>query len=98
MFMPHSNEFIFIWLYFAFTVYFWVQVAFILTEDDQYGFKEEENYRWMLLATSTLAICVTFTLVYLVFYCISLRAKNILSNIEWNLQLLTIYVLILVFL
>jgi hypothetical protein len=73
-------------------------VAFIITEDDQYGFKDEENYRWMLLATSTVAISVTFTLVYLIFYCISLRTEKVLRNIDWNLQLLTIYVLVLVFL
>ena len=50
------------------------------------------------MATTTIAISVTFTLVYLIFYCISQRAKNILSNIDWNLQLLTIYVLVIVFL
>ena len=31
IFMPHQNEFIFIWLYIAFFIYFWLQVAFILS-------------------------------------------------------------------
>ena len=52
----------------------------------------------MLLATSTLAICVTFTLVYLIFYCISIRSEKVLKNIDWNLNLLTLYILLIVFL
>jgi hypothetical protein len=73
-------------------------VAFIIVEDESYGFKDEDNYRWMLVATATLAVSVTFSLIYLIFYCISLRTEKVLRNIDWNLQLLTIYVLVFVFL
>lgn len=85
IFMPHQCEFIFIWLYLAFAIYFWVQVGFILAQDDSYGFKNEENYRWMLLATTILALSVTFTLVYLVFYCLSSKTERVLKKIDYNL-------------
>jgi hypothetical protein len=61
-----------------------VQVGLILAQDDSYGFKEEDDYRWMLLATTTIALSVTITLVYLIFYCLSLRAEKVLKNIDFN--------------
>jgi hypothetical protein len=52
----------------------------------------------MLLATSTIAVAVTVTLVYLIFYSISLKTERVLKNIDWNFQLLMVYVLTIVFL
>jgi hypothetical protein len=38
VFIPHQNEFIFIWLYIGFAIYFWIQVGLIATKDESYGF------------------------------------------------------------
>ena len=49
------------------------------------------------MATCGVSFSVTFTLIYLIFYCMSSNAEKILSNIDWNLQLLMIYTLVFVF-
>jgi hypothetical protein len=38
IFLIHQNEFIFIWLWLSFAIYFWVEIALILSKDDSIGF------------------------------------------------------------
>lgn len=75
MFIFYSSEFIFIWLYLGFAIYFWIQVAFIALHEDPYNFKQDDFYIYMLIVTIAIAVSVTFTLVYLIFYPISERTK-----------------------
>ena len=95
--MPHQNEFIFIWLYFGFAVYFWVQVGFIASQDERYGFRFEESSNYMLAATLAIALTVTVTLTYLTFYSMSPRTERILNNLDWSFKLLAVYGLTIVF-
>jgi hypothetical protein len=98
MFLIYQNEFIFIWLYFGFVVYFWVQIILILTQDASYGFTNQENYSYMLVATLAAATAVTSTLVYLIFYSVSQRTKRILGLVQINFQYLATYSIALVWL
>ena len=82
--IPHQNEFIFIWLYIGFAIYYWIQVVFILEEDSSYGFSNEDNYKWMLIATLGEALRVTVTLGYLIFYCMTQSAQKILRTVDLN--------------
>jgi hypothetical protein len=88
MFMPNCNEFIFIWLYIGFVVYFWVQSAFILLEDDSYGFKDPSSYKLMAAATITIAVSLTITLIYLIFYSMSERVNKTLYQLDLNIKYL----------
>lgn len=99
IFMPHQNEFIFIWLYFGFTVYFWVQFYFVAARvRSQYDFKVEEDYRYMLIATGSIAISLTVTLIYLIFYCMSKSTERTLKGIDQSFKIINIFVLTFVFL
>jgi len=94
----HQNEFIFIWLYIAFAAFFWYQEALIIMEDEQYGFKNEDTYRYMSIATLALAATTTFSLIYFIFYSISKRVASILKLIELNFQYLAAYILAVIWL
>ena len=39
IFMPHHNEFIFIWLFLGFTLYFWIEAILAITESPTFGLK-----------------------------------------------------------
>lgn len=51
----------------------------------------------MIVATAIVAVTVTVTLIYLIFYSSSLLAERVLNHIDWNFKLLAIYVLTYVF-
>ena len=94
--MPNCNEFIFIWLYIGFVVYFWVQSAFILLEDDSYGFKDPSSYKLMAAATITIAVSLTITLIYLIFYSMSERVNKTLYQLDLNIKYLQAFTLLVV--
>ena len=52
----------------------------------------------MFIATLGVALSVTVTLIYLIFYCMSQSTQKVLRTVDLNFQLLAIYVLFLVFL
>ena len=52
----------------------------------------------MLVATAVIAVSVTVTLIYLIFYSASLATERVLNHTDWNFKLLAIYVLTFVFL
>ena len=84
MFIFYSAEFIFIWLYFGFAVYFWIQVVLIGAHSDQYGYNVRAYYNYMLILTIMIALSVTVTLIFLTFYCISEKVKRILEHVDLN--------------
>ena len=93
--MPNSNEFIFIWLYIGFVVYFWVQSAFLIVEDETYGFKDPSSYRLMGAATITIALSLTITLIYLIFYSMSERINDTLFKLDVGIKYLLAFTLLL---
>jgi len=97
MFIPHQNEFIFIWLYFGFAVFFWIQVVLLINHDDAFGYKTEEYYTYMLVATLAVALSVTVTLLYLIFYSMSKNTERTLDYIDWDFKIFAYYALAWVF-
>ena len=98
VFMPHQNEFIFIWLYLIFAITLWVYVGLLVSHDEgTYGFRKDENYGWMLVATLPVAISVTVSLIYLVFYSMSPRTERVLEKADWNFKVVAVFSLTLVF-
>ena len=71
IFMIDHNEFIFIWLYIGFAAYFWYQFGLLVSQDESYGYTNQENYLFMQAATFGLALCLTISLIYFIFYSIS---------------------------
>ena len=37
IFIPHQNEFMFIWLFLGFSIYFWVEVGLVATRDSSFA-------------------------------------------------------------
>lgn len=93
--MPNCNEFIFIWLYVGFVVYFWVQSAFLLTEDESYGYADPSAYKVMGAATITIALSLTITLIYLIFYSMSQRTHDALLKLDVGIKYLLAFTLLL---
>jgi hypothetical protein len=71
MFMVWHCEFTTIWLNIAFAVYFWVNIYLIGIKDNWYGYKQEEYYSYMLILTLTIAVSLTVTTCFIIFYPIS---------------------------
>ena len=51
----------------------------------------------MLVATSAIAISVTVTLIYLIFYSISTTTEAVLNSLDWNFKLFAIFTITFVF-
>ena len=96
MFMPNCNEFIFIWLYIGFVVYFWVQTVFLFLQDESYGFKDPASYKLMAFATLTISVSLTTTLIYLIFYSMSEWVNKVLFNLDLNIKYLLTFTLLVV--
>ena len=70
--IPWHNEWLVIWFYLFFAVYFWVQTILIMAHSHkEYNFKYEKNFNFMFVATLSIAISLSMTAFYLTFYSIS---------------------------
>jgi FtsH-binding integral membrane protein len=99
IFIPHHNEFIFIWLYLGFAVYFWVITGLLIAQDEKtFEFKSQDSYNYMLIAALVVAVSVTITLFYLVFYSINSQVERTLKKIDTNFKYFAVFVLLIVFL
>lgn len=83
MFMAWHAEFTTIWLYLAFAVYFWVNIYLIEIHDDWYGYKQDEYYTYMLVVTLAIAISLTITTAYIIFYPISEETLKTFEYIDF---------------
>jgi len=75
LFMAHCNEFASIWLYIVFAVYFWVESVMIICKHKDYDFEDYSYcYFFMYIATFGIAVSLTVTAFYLIFYAMSEKA------------------------
>ena len=92
IFMPHCNEFISIWLYLVFAVYFWVESVLIITKYKDYEFEDfSYDYFYMYIATFGIAFSLTLTTLYLIFYAISEKSLKIWESIHFQGLLVMFY-------
>lgn len=83
MFMAWHAEFTTIWLYLAFAVYFWVNIYLIAIHDDWYGYKQDEYYTYMLIVTLAIAVSLSITTAYIIFYPISEETLKTFEYIDF---------------
>ena len=70
--VPWHNEFLNIWFYLVFSIYFWVQLGFIAAQNKKYyKFDHAKEYHFMFIATLGIALSLTMTCAFLIFYSIS---------------------------
>lgn len=93
MFMAWHAEFTTIWLYLGFATYFWINVYLIAIHDDWYGYKQEEYYTYMLIVTLAIAISLTISAAFIIFYPISEETLKVWDHIDYIGILVTIAVI-----
>lgn len=93
MFMAWHAEFTTIWLYLGFATYFWINVYLIAIHDDWYGYKQEEYYTYMLIVTLAIAISLTISAAFIIFYPISEETLKVWDHIDYIGILITIAVI-----
>jgi hypothetical protein len=68
MIIPWTNEFISIWLNLLFAIYFWIESFLIIAKGKEYEFDNDNDYFYIYIATLSVAVYLTVTAVYLIFY------------------------------
>ena len=91
VFMIHQNEFIFIWLFLGFAIFFWVYSGQLLARDKSLGFKDDDSYLYMSVSVIPIAVSITMTAIYLTFYSISSRVQFVLRLININIKVFAAY-------
>lgn len=94
--LPWHNEWVNIWLYIAFALYFWIQLCLILAKYKLYKLNNDIDWLLMFIATLGIAISVTISAVYLTFYSISVKLRDTLEAVNLQGIILMAYFLIFV--
>lgn len=95
--VPWHNEWLAILLYTAFAIYFWVETFLIMAKSSIYKFKHQHEYDLMFLATLGMAISLTCTTIYLVFYSISEKVNKILDSVDYMGKITMVFLFSLAF-
>lgn len=94
MLMPNQNEFVSIWLYLIFFLYFFVQLFFIGLHAGTYSeLTEAFDFHVMFVATFSIVITLGFTTVYLIFYPLDKEVQFNLESVNYMGVLIFIYFL-----
>jgi len=78
-----QNEFVSIWLYLAFALFFWIQCFMIIGHSSVYDFNNEEDFDLMFIATIGIAISLSLTVVYLTFYSLGKAENHLYESINY---------------
>ena len=90
--VPWHNEWLSIWFYIAFALYFWVSTLLIMIHDKKnYDFIHHNDYEFMFIATIGFAASLTLTAVYLIFYSQSKELRNLLEAFDYMGKLIGFY-------
>ena len=82
--VPWHNEWLNIWLYIGFAIYFWIEAAFIVFHSrKQYNFKYERNWDFMFIGTLSIAISLSVTAAYLILYSVSENWNKLLNSFDY---------------
>jgi len=94
LFMPWHNEFINIWIYLIFAVYFWVQTIMIASHDTKdYEFNRTEDFYFMFIGTLGIALSFSCTAVYLTFYSLGEKEQMMFESFNYMGLLVLAYLL-----
>lgn len=79
---PNNNEFINLYVYLAFAIYFWIQMFLIIFEDSSYDFNNQYDYYYMFIITFGAVVSLTFTFFYYLLYPMSKETRDLWSTIN----------------
>ena len=91
MLVPWHVEWLAIWIYFAFALYFWIEAFLIMGHQKDYKLKYSRDWDMMFLATLGIALSLTATCAYLVFYSISHTVNKIFSAFDYMGKLTMVF-------
>lgn len=92
MIVPWHNDWLAIWLYFGFAIYFWIEAISLLAEDQhQYKFINLKDFEYMFVATLGIAISLSATCIYLILYANSSIAKELLDAFDYMGKLVAVF-------
>ena len=90
--VPWHNEWLAIWFYLIFAIYFWVETIIIMSHNyNQYAFKSNKDYDLMFIATFGIASSLSMTTVYLIFYSQAESLRDLLDAFDYMFKLVGIY-------
>lgn len=90
--VPWHNDWLCIWLYLGFGVYFAVETCLIMARDhSEYKFAKESNYNYMFIATLGITISLFTTAAFLILYPISENVRKIMDGFDYMGKLVMIF-------
>jgi hypothetical protein len=94
IFWGTQNEFLAIWIYIAFTLYFWIETFMIVSKAGVYEtVMKDESLIEIFFVTFSMAISFSITTVYLIFYPRDFVTKVYLQALHYVGILLMVYVI-----
>lgn len=85
MFLPWHNDWLCIWIYLVFSIYFWVETGMICFHaKSTYDFTGEYDWDLMFVATFSMALTLTCTCIYLIFYPMSEQINKLMENLNYQ--------------
>ena len=98
VFRPSQSEFVNIWLFLGFAAYEWLQCIFVIAKIKKYyDLPNDTDYNLVFLCTFGVAISMTATAIYLIYYPISEKVKRRLETINLQFILVMGYLLLFAF-
>lgn len=90
--VPWHNEWLSIWFYIGFAVYFWIETILIMTHtQSSYNFVNHKDYDLMFIATFGIAASLSMTACYLIFYSQAASMRDLLDAFDYMFKLIGIY-------
>ena len=89
--IPWHNEFIAIWLYIGFGLYFWVETFLCIAHSSRFKFINQHNYEFMFLALLGISLSLTATAIYIIFYSISESIRDLLDSVDYMGKLTMVF-------
>lgn len=79
IFVPWHNEFLVIWIYIGFAIYFWIECILLMFHHKSFKFQRGYEYDLMFITDLGIAISLSATVAFLIFYSISEEICKILD-------------------
>jgi len=89
--VPWHADWLVTWIYLVFAIYFWVELFLCLGHTREFKLRYSRDWDMMFLATLGIAISLTMTTVYLIFYSISHTVSKLLSSFDYMGKLTMIF-------
>jgi hypothetical protein len=89
--VPWHAEWLVTWIYLIFSIYFWIELFMCVGHTHEYKLRYSRDWDMMLLATLGIAISLTTTTVFLIFYSVSHTVCKLLSSFDYMGKLTMVF-------